>query len=47
MLEAPAVASVVLVAEVGAAGVVAGAGAAVLGGGLVTLAAHGLRVAVS
>ena len=47
VLEGSAVAPVVLVAEVSAAGVVAGAGAAVLGGGLVTLAAHGLRIAVS
>ena len=47
VLEGPAVAPVVLVAEVGAAGVIAGAGAAVLGGGLVALPAHGLRVAVS
>ena len=46
VLEWPAVAAVVLVAQVGAAGVVAGPGAAVLGGGLVTLATHGLGVAV-
>lgn len=47
VLEGSAVAPVVLVTEVGTAGVVARAGAAVLGGGLVTLTAHGLRVAVS
>ena len=46
MLEWPAVAAVVLVAQVGAAGVVAGPGAAVLGCGLVTLATHRLGVAV-
>ena len=46
VLEGPAVPAVVLVAQVGAARVVAGPGAAVLRGGLVTLATHGLGVAV-
>ena len=47
MLERSAVAPIVLVTEVGAASVVAGTSAAVLGCTLVTLTTHGLGVAVS